>query len=464
MKSLFQKPANLTDNFLLKVLTLCTMYIAQGVTHGFITATLVFHLTEKGLDSEATGGMLALAVWPWAFKAIWGPIIDRFTYLAMGRRRPWIIGAQLMMSATMLLLLFISDLAESVQLVGYIILTHNIFKSIQDVSVDALAVDVVEEKERGKINGFMYGCSYIGALFGTAFTFILKRSNMDVTILVMVAILLLIMLLPLFIRERAGEKLLPWTAGASQLTGENAVVSSTKELFFALFKAFSLRSTVLTAVLAVLIYITINLMVPLYPIFMMNILEFKKEFLANLTMIGIISSMAGSMGGGFIADKLGHKRSIMLGLGGLSVLWVISAFLTPYWMNTTYIYIMSPFPGLLIGLTAASYFSLAMDVSWKKVSGSQFSAYMALMNLSMAIAFKLAPVMEKFCKNLTAGAVGDFLRGLGCFPNDAITPYAIIYMLMALFHLVVVLPLLLIDPHQTRNVLGHEGEEEQSIQ
>lgn len=450
------KPVNLTDNFIIKVLVLCAMYVAQGITHGFITTTLVFHLTEHGLESDAIGGMLAIASYPWAVKWIWGPIIDRFTFPAMGRRRPWIICAQLMMSATMLLLLLVGDLSSNIRIVAWIIFLHNVFKSIQDVSVDALAVDVIEESRRGKINGLMYGCSYVGAMFGTAFTFIMTRAGMSVALLTMVGILVLIMLLPILVRERAGEKLLPWTAGASQLTGTNAVVTSSRELFSSLLKAFSLRSSICTGLLAVLIYIPINVMGPLSAILMMKKLGFNEEFLAQLGIIGTVSAMAGAMGGGFIADKIGHKKSIIIALTALSVFWAANGFLTSFWFSKTYMLLLMPIPGLLVGFMATSYFSLAMDISWKKVAGSQFSTYMALLNLSMVIAFKLAAPLEAFCTRLVDGSVGDFLRGLGCFQYDEVTPYAIIYIFMALFHVVVLVPLLFIDPHQTRNTFGAE--------
>ncbi len=450
------KPVNLVDNSILRVFTLCAMYVAQGITHGFITTTLVYHLTDKGLESDAIGGMMAIASYPWAIKWVWGPIIDRFTFPAMGRRRPWIIGAQLMMSATMFLLLLIGDMTSSMRVVAWIIFLHNIFKSIQDVSVDALAVDVIEESQRGKINGLMYGCSYVGAMFGTAFTFIMTRAGMDAALLTMIGILFLIMLLPVFVRERAGEKLLPWTVGESQLTGSNAIVSSSRELFLSLRKAFSLRSSICTGILAVLIYIALTVMVPLDAILRMKKLGYSADFLAQLGIIETVTAMVGAMGGGFVADKIGHKKSIVICLSSLSFFWAANGFLSSLWFSKTYMYVLTAVPGLLTGFMATSYFSLAMDVSWKKVAGSQFSSYMALMNLSMVIAYKLSPPLESFCTRLVGGSVGDLLRGLGCFQHDEVTPYAIIYIFMALFHIVVLVPLLLIDPHQTRNTFGVE--------
>ena len=42
------------------------------------------------------------------------------------------------------------------------IFLHNVFNSLQDVSVDALAVDLLPEDERGKANGLMFGSKYLG--------------------------------------------------------------------------------------------------------------------------------------------------------------------------------------------------------------------------------------------------------------------------------------------------------------
>ena len=68
----------------------------------------------------------------------------------MGRRRPWILFAQSGMVITLGALLFVSNLAESIQLVTLMLFIHNLFSSLQDVGVDALAVDVLQPDEVAK--------------------------------------------------------------------------------------------------------------------------------------------------------------------------------------------------------------------------------------------------------------------------------------------------------------------------
>src|SRR5690606_8982407 len=121
-------------------LTLGALYFAQGVPWGFIAVGYVVYLTDQKLDAAAVGDAIGLAYVPWSFKILAGPIIDRFPSVRFGRRRHFIVGAQLMMGLTLLALLGVE--ANQLGLVGAILFAHNAFAAMQDVATDALAVDV----------------------------------------------------------------------------------------------------------------------------------------------------------------------------------------------------------------------------------------------------------------------------------------------------------------------------------
>src|SRR5262245_3854727 len=93
-----------------RTLTLCALYVAQGVPWGFMLITLPAWLsyTFKVSDTEI-GNLKAIILVPWSFKLIWAPIVDSVTIRSMGRRRPWILGAELMMAATLLGFIGLSD-------------------------------------------------------------------------------------------------------------------------------------------------------------------------------------------------------------------------------------------------------------------------------------------------------------------------------------------------------------------
>ena len=71
---------------------------------GFLTIALVAYLNAAGVDrGQQTAKLISLALLPWSFKLIWGPIIDSYQLPALGLRRPWIVFAQLGMAATLLI-------------------------------------------------------------------------------------------------------------------------------------------------------------------------------------------------------------------------------------------------------------------------------------------------------------------------------------------------------------------------
>ena len=75
---------------------------AQGIPHGLLAIALPAWLAAEGASASAVGSYLAIIMLPWAFKLVTGPLMDRFEYLPMGRRRPWVIGAQLGLSLALL--------------------------------------------------------------------------------------------------------------------------------------------------------------------------------------------------------------------------------------------------------------------------------------------------------------------------------------------------------------------------
>ena len=158
----------LVDSYRARVLTLCALYVAQGLPSGFITVTLVTYLVTIGVGVTEIALLLTLSTLPWTFKFLWGPIIDRFQYPSMGRRRPWILIAQSGMIIILTSMLFVPDMATNVSLIGIMVLAYNIFVSLQDVSTDALAVDVLKPHEYEKVNSYMFTSKAIGVIIGGA--------------------------------------------------------------------------------------------------------------------------------------------------------------------------------------------------------------------------------------------------------------------------------------------------------
>ncbi|HIA97862.1 MAG TPA: MFS transporter, partial [Marine Group III euryarchaeote] len=208
---------SLTTDWNARALSLCALYLAQGIPSGFISFTLIAYLAEQGYSAAAIGNMLFWVYLPWVFKFLWGPFVDNYHYLPMGRRRPWILSAQSGMVATVVIIALVPGIESKVTLLTVLLFFHNCFASLQDVAVDGLAVDILSPEEFGKINGFMFGAKRLGTMIGGAGIGYLigKYSSLGIAggLFLTVPLLMLIMCLPAFIRERPGEKLNPWSEG-----------------------------------------------------------------------------------------------------------------------------------------------------------------------------------------------------------------------------------------------------------
>ncbi len=415
-----RRSATLTGNRWLRILTLCSLYISQGLPQGFIYIALKNHLYDQGFSLTAVGGMLSMISIPWAVKFLWGPIIDRFGIAAMGKRRPWLLLAQGLTVLVILGLSFVPGMGANLSTLGWAILSMNIFISLQDVSTDSLAVDIVPEKDRGKINGFMYGCSYLGSFLGGAFIghFLeMEGGSVQLALGVLGGCVFLIMLLPLFLRERPGEKFLPWTKGSSQLNDDEKHVGSAVELGRTLVLAFKRPVALLAVVLALLAHIGNTALSNIGSQYFIKVVGWDAKIYSQLESAGYWFSFGGAVLGGFVADKLGAKRAVVISGVLLGLVWITFSRLehlwTVKWLIATNMFVLAA----LMGLMSVSMFTLFMNIANRKVAASQFTAYMALLNLSIFTGNRLAGWFRELVPSVPAAylAAGLFHLALMAF-------------------------------------------------
>ncbi|MEE2682084.1 MAG: MFS transporter [Planctomycetota bacterium] len=394
----------LTTNPLLRITVLCVLYCAQGIPHGFVTIALSVWFVAQGVDVEGIATLATAAVLPWSFKWAWGPVVDRYQIPNYGRRRPWILFAQTLMILSAGCLLTIEDPVAQVTTVASIVFVHNLFSGLQDVSVDALAVDLLAPEERGRANGLMYGSKYLGTSIGGAgLSAVLVKLGFDAAVLSMCGLLAAIMLVPLLVRERPGERLLPIgdrTSGhlveAAGAVEERSANASFLTLVLRLIRSFGHVNTLLAVALAFLVWIPNGMTYPVGLVLFMNDLGWEQLEYSNLTGTwGIGAALLGSVGGGFIADRIGARKLAAIAVtvyaalfcvpGACPIVWLEQDWFASSWIVVT---------DLVQGTLSVSLFAIFMSVSWKIVAATQFTAYMALLNLSYSFGAMIAPPLE----------------------------------------------------------------------
>ena len=421
----------LVESYSARVFTLCALYVAQGIPWGFITVTFVTYLAAEGFAAKDLAMLLTLGTLPWSVKFLWGPVIDRYQYRPMGRRRPWILIAQTGMILLLTLMVFFIDVEKDVTTIAYMFLVYNIFTSLQDVSTDALAVDILKPQELEKVNGYMFTAKTLGGMIGGAgLGTIISYTGIRGALIVQIPILLAIMMVPLYMRERPGEKLFPWSED-SHLAFEETLSSNQnfKEIVGKVKTAFSLKSTQLGILLSLFVSLS-HFLIPLLPLLFLRELDWSQErFNATKGGLVLIITMFGYLAGGYLGKKFGGKSVIIYSttIGALvTAFWGLTE---SWWGSEFYLVFIWSLAEFMMAIVSISIYSLMMRITWSEVGGTQFTGYMAMMNLSAIIGYQIAA------------------------PLSARFDYPTLFLIAAVFETLIIATALFIDPDETRREL-----------
>ena len=152
----------LSENPVLRYLSFSVLYIAQGIPEGITFFAIPAWLAMNGKSPKEIASFVAIIIIPWSFKILAAPLMDRFTILSMGRKRPWVIFGQLGLIISFLSIGFVNDPLNNLNhlmIVGFCI---SFFGAFQDVATDGMAVDLIPVKEQARANGLMWGSKTVG--------------------------------------------------------------------------------------------------------------------------------------------------------------------------------------------------------------------------------------------------------------------------------------------------------------
>ena len=110
----------------------------------------------------------------------YGPFVDSYQFSQMGKRKPWIVGSLILLSIAFFLSSNIISIQISPLLIGLSLFFIMLCTSILDVATDGLAIDILEENERGLSNGLMWGARTFGVSFAALLgSFLLKNNGLS---------------------------------------------------------------------------------------------------------------------------------------------------------------------------------------------------------------------------------------------------------------------------------------------
>lgn len=400
--------------------TVCALYFAQGVPWFFVATALVTFLVDNGsMDDTQKLALISAGMIPWIIgKLVLGPVIDRYRFPRMGQRRPWVIISQLGMMLTMAAFLLVDDPAADLGTLGMFFLIHNIFAALQDVSSDALAVDTLSDEELPLANGLMFVAKGFGAMFAVlGLSRVLNDSGFHAALQVQIVVLAAVMMIPLFVRERPGDQLFPWSEASSETSSAaDGDVMTFGEIKAAFQSAVSGSSAAKMALLlCTIMWIGGGMGTG------MGIIDFQWEFLFVdelnwdaqdfLDAKGLpvfLMTMLGFLVGGLLGSKFGSKKTLTVAVAVGTLMTVAWSALRGQWTDSSMMLQIWLVWTLVWAIVGANLLAFLMSVTSKEVAGTQFSIYMTLINVGAFTGNALSPVL----KDLAGGSFPNlFLFG-----------------------------------------------------
>lgn len=147
------------------------VYFYQGLVAGFAVATLPNHHVGLGASAPEVAWHVALVGLPWVLQPAWGPLVDRYGDLRMGRRRFWVVVALAGSVAALLALLAAAGEAPgglALAAITPFLAAHSALAALLDTAVDAMVIEKVPPENLGRANAFTRAGFVSGTAAGTA--------------------------------------------------------------------------------------------------------------------------------------------------------------------------------------------------------------------------------------------------------------------------------------------------------
>ena len=378
----------LSEHRNLRFVMLFLLYFAQGLPFGLIDFALPAWLAQSGASAAEIGSVLAMVILPWTFKLAYGLLMDRYAFLAMGRRRPWIIIGQLGLALAFLAMAYANPGVQQISLIAAFAFALGLSSAVQDVAVDGLAVDILPPDEIERVNGYMFGAQAIGIAFSAAVSgYLIAYFGLPAAVVTLAAIITAILLLVLIVRERPGERLLPWTSGAASQRNLDLHLGAFGPIIRNLFTAMFTRQTLILVPALMAVTAAWGIFLGLAPLFSANILGWEKAAYSGWSgQANLVAGLAGGLLFGFAATRWGARRVFIAGALMASAAAAAMLGLQDQWTNpVVLITAIFTFTGLAV-LRAVTSGSLAMRLCIPAVAATQFAVFMAILNLGRSFA------------------------------------------------------------------------------
>ena len=337
-------------------------------------------MTEKGVDLTWIG-MIALVQLPYTWKFLWAPFLDRFVPPFLGRRRGWLLIAQIALMLAIVGLGYSDPVKKSGLMIVAAVLVA-FFSASQDVVIDAYRREDLSDKELG-LGSSMYVYGYrLGMLLASGGGLIMA-DHMSFS---QVYFIMSLCMLPGIITTLLTPE--PELVAGAPQTMMEALVNPFVDYFS--------RNGAVWILVFILLYkigdtMASGITMPFY----LETGFTKTEIGTVVKFFGTAATLAGAALGGLLLLKLGINRGLWI-FGILQALSTAGfAILARIGYNITMLSGVIAFENLSSGMGTAAFVAFMASITNKKFTATQYALLTGIMGLSRQLASSVTGFMAK---------------------------------------------------------------------
>lgn len=270
---------------------------ASGLPLSLSGNTLQIWLTTLHVDIT-TIASFSLVGLPYSLKFLWAPLMDRYVPPFMGRRRGWILLAQILLAA-MLALMAVTDPVGALPRLALFAFLLAFLSASQDIVYDAYRTDLLPPAERGLGAAVTVGGYRLAMIVSGALILVLAGSIGWQDSYLLMAVLMLLAMLPTALGPEPAQVVTPPRSLRA------AVLEPLAE--------FSSRPAAGGLLLLVVLYKFGNWFSgPLTGVFLIADLHFTPADVGVVNKgLGLVATLMGVLVGGALMPRLGLFRSLL---------------------------------------------------------------------------------------------------------------------------------------------------------
>lgn len=359
--------------------------VFTGFTSGLPLYVLI-QLLPAWLRVEGVGlaeiGFFALVGFPYTWKFIWSPIIDRYTLPFLGRRRGWMLVTQLALVISIALLGFLKP-TFSIWPIAYMAAGVAFFSASQDIVLDAYRRELLPDRELGLGNAIHIQAYRLAGLVPGSLALILADFLPWHTVFIVVAGFMAVgLVLTLSISEAIVDPHPPKTL-------KEAVVEP--------FREFMLRKGLLSAVLILafmfLYKLGDNMATALSTPFYVDVGFSLTQIGSIAKLSSLVAVIVGGLVGGITMIRLGINRALWL-FGLVQITSILGfALLSMVGANPYVLALVVSFEYLGVGLGTAAFTAFIARETNPVFAATQFALFTALASLPRTVANALTGII-----------------------------------------------------------------------